>query len=110
MAVHYKDGIAILQLIVYIPCLFIAIFLTFRHGLRKSSSWYFIAIFTLIRITGACCLLATISKPHNRGLYTAAIICSAIGLSPLILTCVGLLSRAYVSCILFLSPRHRILN
>ena len=94
MAINYQDGIAILQLIIYIPCLFVAVLLTFRHGLRKSSSWYFITFFTLIRIVGACCLLATISWPRNIGLHTTAIICSAIGLSPLILTCVGLLSRA----------------
>jgi hypothetical protein len=96
MAVNYQDGIAILQLIVYIPCLVLAILLAFRHGLRRSSSWYFIGFFTVIRITGASCLLATISRPHSVGLYTTAIICSAIGLSPLILTCVGLLLRAYV--------------
>jgi hypothetical protein len=94
MAINYQDGIAILQLIIYIPCLFVAVLLTFRHGLRKSSSWYFITFFTLIRIVGACCLLATISRLRSIGLHTTAIICSAIGLSPLILTCVGLLSRA----------------
>jgi phosphoglycerol transferase MdoB-like AlkP superfamily enzyme len=110
MTFNYEDGIAILQLIVYVPCLFLAVQLTFRHGLRRSSSWYFIAFFTLIRIVGACCLLVTISWPRNMGLHTAAIICGAIGLSPLILACVGLLSRAYVFSMLLGTLRRRIFS
>jgi hypothetical protein len=96
MKVTYRDGISILELIVYLPCLFLALWLALHHGITRSSAWYFLIIFTIIRIVGSCCQLATIPKPSDIGLNTTAIICSSIGLSPLILTCVGLLARAYV--------------
>lgn len=93
MTISYSNGISILQLIVYFPSLFLSIFLVYRHGLRTNSGFIFLSTFALARIVGACCELATISNPST-GLFTAAAICSSIGLSPLMLACTGLLSRA----------------
>ena len=89
----YRDGISILQLIAFLPSFFVAAFLVFRHGIRTSGGFIFLVIFSIARIVGACCELATIKNPST-GLYTAAAICSSIGLSPLLMTCSGLLSRA----------------
>lgn len=97
MTVTYRDGISILELIVYLPCLFLALWLAVHHGTTKSAAWFLPIIFTIIRVVGSCCQLATISRPSDIGLDTAAVICNSVGLSPLILTCVGLLARAYVS-------------
>ena len=94
MTVTYRDGISILELIVYLPCLFLALWLAVHHG---NAAWSLLILFTIIRVVGSCCQLATISNPSDIGLDTAAIICNSVGLSPLILTCVGLLARAYVS-------------
>ncbi|KAF7716105.1 Uncharacterized protein PECH_006532 [Penicillium ucsense] len=96
MTISYRHGLSVLELLVYIPSVFVAVFLVARHGLRTNSGFLFLAIFTLTRIVGACCDLATISNP-SIGLYTAAAICSSIGLSPLMLACSGLLSRANLS-------------
>lgn len=93
MTITYRHGISILQLIIYFPSLFLSIFLVVRHGLNKSSGFLFLTIFALTRIVGACCDLATINNPST-GLYIAAAICSSIGLSPLMMACTGLLSRA----------------
>ena len=92
MAVTYRNGISILELIVYIPSLFLAAFLVFRHSLPRNSGFFFLAVFALIRIAGAACDLATISN-FSIGLYVASAICSSIGLTPILLTCSGLLSR-----------------
>ncbi|KAJ5167338.1 uncharacterized protein N7482_006119 [Penicillium canariense] len=96
MAVTYRHGISILELIIYLPSLFLSIFLVIRHGLRTNSGFLFLTTFTLTRIVGACCDLATINN-FTVGLYVAAAICSSIGLSPLMLACTGLLSRADMS-------------
>lgn len=93
MAVTYRHGISILQLIIYFPSLFLSIFLVIRHGLRTNSGFLFLTTFALARIVGACCDLATINN-SSVSLYIAAAICSSIGLSPLMLACTGLLSRA----------------
>jgi hypothetical protein len=91
-SVTYRDGVSILELIAYLPALFVAALLVYRHGVRHSGGFIFLVIFTIVRIVGACCELATINKPST-GLYIAAAICSSIGLSPLLMTCSGLLSR-----------------
>ncbi|KAJ5359264.1 uncharacterized protein N7496_011677 [Penicillium cataractarum] len=93
MAVTYRHGISILQLIIYFPSLLLSIFLVIRHGLRTNSGFLFLTTFALARIVGACCDLATINN-FSVSLYIAAAICSSIGLSPLMLACTGLLSRA----------------
>lgn len=92
-SVTYRDGISILELIAYLPALFVAALLVYRYGIRRSGGFIFLVIFTIVRIVGACCELATINNAST-GLYIAAAICSSIGLSPLLMTCSGLLSRA----------------
>lgn len=96
MTLSYHHVISVIQLVVYFPSLFLAAFLVYRHGLRTNSGFIFLTTFALARIVGACCDLATISNPST-SLFTAAAICSAVGLSPLMLACVGLLSRANLS-------------
>lgn len=93
MTVGFRGGISILELIVYFPSVFLSTWIASRHGLGRSSGWIFLVVFTVVRIVGAACQLDSESN-HSKGVITAAVICSSIGLSPLILTCIGLLSRA----------------
>jgi hypothetical protein len=93
MTINYRDGIAIGELVVYFPALAIAVFLAVRHGFGRSSGWLFLIIFALVRIVGACFQLATINDPTNISLYTGVAILQNVGLSPLELTSLGLLSR-----------------
>ncbi|KAJ5642157.1 hypothetical protein N7490_006157 [Penicillium lividum] len=91
--IDYSNGISILQLIVYLPAIFVSIFLVARHGLRTSCGYIFLTIFTLLRIIGAGCDLATIAS-SSTSLYTTYAVTSSIGLTPLMMACSGLLSRA----------------
>ncbi|KAF7921834.1 hypothetical protein BELL_0268g00070 [Botrytis elliptica] len=92
MTITYRNGVEIGELIVYIPSLLLSVFLAFRHGFGRSAGWYFLIIFCLARIIGPCMSLAAISSP-SVSLYTGALILQSIGLSPLLLTTLGLLSR-----------------
>jgi len=92
MTVTYRDGVAILQVVAYIPILVLAFLLCLRHGFSKSSGWFFLITFSIIRLLGAIFWLVYISYP-SVGVITTAIICTSIGLSPLTLLCLGLLSR-----------------
>ena len=89
MAVNYRSGISILLLIFYLPALAIAILLTIRHGLRKSSGWRFMIIFTLARILCACFQLATINQPDNISLYIGYSVLIGVAVSPLELVAFG---------------------
>jgi hypothetical protein len=93
MTLTYHNGVSIAEVIVYVPALAIAVFLSFRHGFGRSAGWFFLIIFTLARIIGSCMQLATISNPTSASLYTGYSILQNVGLSPLMLATLGLLSR-----------------
>lgn len=93
MVVTYQHGISILELCIYFPACFLSVFLVARHGLAQSSGFLWLLLFTVTRIVGSCCDLATINN-YSKDLVIASAICSSIGISPLMLVCTGLLSRA----------------
>jgi hypothetical protein len=93
MTIGYREGVSIGEIAVYSPALLIAIYLSIRHGFGRSAGWMFLIIFCLARIIGAAMQLATISSPSNISLYTGYAILQNIGLSPLMLATLGLLSR-----------------
>ena len=51
--VQYRGKISVLELIVYAPCFPIALWLTIRHGLRRSAGWIYVIIFAEVRAGGA---------------------------------------------------------
>jgi len=93
MTVSYRDGIAILQLVFFVPALFLAVLLCVRHGFGRNAGWLFLVVFSLTRILGSSFYLAANNQPRTSWLYVAAAVCSSIGLGPLVLLCVGLVSR-----------------
>lgn len=94
-AINYRDGVSIGELVVYFPALAIAILLGVRHGFGRSSGWFYLILFSLVRIVGACFQLATISKPTDSTLYIGGAVLQNIALSPLELASLGLLSRLF---------------
>jgi len=95
-AITYNDGIAIGRLVYFTPALLISIFLCLRHGFMKSSGWFFLVTFCLIRLIGSGAQLATINNPFDSTAYTISLVSSIMGTSPLLLSSLGLLARLYV--------------
>lgn len=91
------DIIAIVQLVLYFLFLGIAIFLSVKHGFTKSAGWRYLIVLALARIIGSCLYLATISDPTNWHLYVGWYIVNGLGLGPLVLVLLGLLSRVFES-------------
>ncbi|KAI8957121.1 hypothetical protein F5Y11DRAFT_340783 [Daldinia sp. FL1419] len=94
MALTERDNISIAQIVIYAPSLFIAIWLSIRHGFGRSSGWLYLIIFSLARIIGAAMQLATISDPTNLSLRVGAATLQNIGLSPLVMVLLALIGRA----------------
>lgn len=92
MKFNSRGGVSILELIIYFPCLIVASIICSRHGFSRSSGWVFTLVLCLIRIIGACCQLATYHD-QSSGLLEAAFILDSVGISPLLLATLGLLSR-----------------
>lgn len=92
MGFDKQAGVSVLELVLYIPSLIVAAVVCKRHGFGRNSGWIFTLILCLVRIIGACCQLATLSS-SSKGLIEAVLILESVGLSPLLLATLGLLSR-----------------
>ncbi|KAB8239665.1 uncharacterized protein BDW43DRAFT_305432 [Aspergillus alliaceus] len=93
MTFTYRDGIAVLQLIAFIPALNLALYLCYKQGLKAvASCWRFLLILSCLRIAGAVCQLLLISHASEDVVVTK-IVCDLLGIAPLTLAAVGLLQR-----------------
>jgi hypothetical protein len=103
MTLSNLNDLSIVELIGYTPACLCSTFLCIRHGFGINKGWIFLLMFSLIRIAGASLELATIRSPTSIPLLTSATLLSSIGLSPLLLTILGLLHRACKS----INKEHR---
>jgi hypothetical protein len=84
--------VSIVELIVYIPCLILGFIVCLRQGFKRTSGWIFVLILSVVRIAGSICQLLTYSSP-TVGLIKATLILDSIGIAPLLLAVLGVLSR-----------------
>ncbi|KAF2423793.1 hypothetical protein EJ08DRAFT_423000 [Tothia fuscella] len=92
MHLDSQGAVSIVELIVYFPAITASAIICSRHGFTRSSGWVYTFILCLVRILGAICQLVTYSD-HSSGLIKAVIIIDSIGISPLLLATLGMLSR-----------------
>lgn len=92
MHIHGAGYVSIVELIVYIPSLILALILCSRHGFTRSSGWVYTVVLCVVRIAGSVCQLLTYTD-HSTGLLKATLIIDSIGISPLLLATLGMLSR-----------------
>ncbi|KAF2119624.1 hypothetical protein BDV96DRAFT_540673 [Lophiotrema nucula] len=93
MTLHAREWVSVVELIFYIPTSIVALWICSRHGFRRSSGWIYTLLLCIIRIAGAICELSSWNNPSNTSLMHATIIIDSIGLSPLLLATLGMLSR-----------------
>src|SRR5687768_9229174 len=62
MGLTQIDAISVAILIIYLPLLFIAILLAYRHGFGRNAGWLYLVLFSFVRILGSSLELATISS------------------------------------------------
>lgn len=92
MAWHGRDTIALIDLIFFSLCLLLSTFVCFRHGFSRSSGWFYTLVLCLIRIIGGICQFLSHSD-QSAGLIQTILILDSVGLAPLLLATLGLLSR-----------------
>ncbi len=105
------NAIAIAQICFYTPSLAVAVFLASRHGFGRNAGWLYLVIFSVARILGASLgLAASHNDPTNLGLSIGAATLQSIGLAPLVLVMLALVSRVLESIRYardtFVTPRH----
>lgn len=92
MTWHGRDTIALINFIFYLPCLLLSAFVCFRHGFSRSSGWFYTLVLCLIRIIGGICQFVSHSD-QSAGLLQTILILDSVGLAPLLLATLGMLSR-----------------
>ncbi|KAI3401832.1 hypothetical protein diail_8210 [Diaporthe ilicicola] len=88
----YRDGVAVVQLFFFTVFLGCAFILCSRHGWSRGSGWLVLITFSLLRILAGAFQLATINSSSTTT-YGGALICQSIGLSPLTVLNIALLTR-----------------
>ena len=87
--VGYREGIAILQVIVF--AFFLPAGIWFKASGRLG--WFGITFISLIRIIGASCMLATINAKDTGGLWTGVMVCESFGILTLFFLLLEMLER-----------------
>jgi hypothetical protein len=92
MHIDSRGWVAVIELVFFIPALITALIVCKKHGFSRSSGWMYTLILSVVRIAGAVCELLTFSD-NSTTLIKTMIILDSIGLSPLLLATLGMLSR-----------------
>lgn len=92
MTWNIRNTIALIELIFYVPLLPLSVFTCYRHGFSRSSGWLYTLVLCLIRIIGGICQFVSIHD-QSTGLLRTILILDSVGLAPLTLGTLGLLSR-----------------
>ncbi|UKZ55809.1 hypothetical protein TrVGV298_009633 [Trichoderma virens] len=92
MALTYRDGVAVAELICYCPSAIIGIYLTLINEFH-TTGWIDIFLFSAIRIVGSAIQVEAKNHPGTTKLYTVASIMNSIGLAPLQAGSLGFLNR-----------------
>ncbi len=87
------ENVAIAELVVYVPTALLTIWVVFRHGAHKQLGWIYLAIFSIIRIAGSAMEIQSTKNPGDATSQEWALILQSVGLSPLLLSTLGLLKR-----------------
>ena len=88
-----RGGLAIAELIFYVPALVMSIVVASKHGFGRSAGWYFLIILSVSRIAGQIAQLVAVNQPTNESAQVAAAVLSSVGFSTLLAAQIGLLKR-----------------
>jgi hypothetical protein len=86
------SGVPIAQLVVFAVFLQPALYILWKHGKPGILGWLCIQSFCLVRIVGS--VIQIIQQENNTPSNLATFILASIGLSPLLLACLGILHEA----------------
>ena len=80
--VHYRDGIAIAQVVLFSFSLIAAYYYRRTHRV----GWFCSGLFSLLRVIGASWMLGTVNS-DSKGLWAGVFVCEGLGVLLLIFLC-----------------------
>ena len=110
MGLDARGYIAIVEIVIYVPILFIGLALSFRHGFKRKAGWIMLVILSIsesfylwsesplltasqisVRIIGGITHILSENDPTNSTERTIYTITESAGLSPLLVASLGFL-------------------
>ena len=92
MGLTHREDLDIVELAYYGVATPLIAFILFKHGFGRQIGWLYLAILATLRIVGAATGIASTKSP-SQGLIETPIICTSVGISPLLLSLLGILGR-----------------
>ncbi|MDI1491546.1 MAG: hypothetical protein OHK93_002755 [Ramalina farinacea] len=105
MAIGSREGVAIGEIAVYTPLILAAVFVAFRQSFFKQIGWVYVVVFCGLRLASGALGVLSANNPKSTSDAAWTAILGSIGLSPLLLACLGCLKRVND----FLRPRSFII-
>lgn len=96
MALTHRQILDVVIIAYYVVAFPFSIRLIIKHGFSRSTGWFYLVLLSLLRLIGAGTGYASVDHPNSQSLLEASVICTSIGISPLLLTLLGILNR--VNC------------
>lgn len=104
MAIGSREGVAIGEIAIYAPLILAATFVAFRQSFFKQIGWVYLVVFCALRLASGAIGVLSADHPTNQSDAAWTAILGSIGLSPLLLACMGLLKRVSVPSLLRIHP------
>jgi hypothetical protein len=92
MGLSSRQDLNIVELVYYGISIPLIAFILVKQGFGRQIGWFYLAVLAILRIVGASTGLAYESNP-SQGLIEASLICYSVGISPLLLSLLGILKR-----------------
>ena len=89
-----REDLEIVELVYYVPAPLLSLWCVKKHGFGRQSGWVYLTLLAILRIVGAITgIVAYSENSASRGLLETTTIAFTIGISPLLLALLGILSR-----------------
>ncbi|KAI0757365.1 hypothetical protein C8Q80DRAFT_1225239 [Daedaleopsis nitida] len=83
--------IAVVEIVIYVPILFVGGYLSLKHGFTRKAGWIFLVLLAIVRIAGGITHILSENNPTNTTERVVYSIMESSGLSPLLLATLGFL-------------------
>lgn len=93
MVLTHRQILDIVILAYYAIAFILSLWLVVKHGFARQIGCFYLALLAILRLIGAGTGYASINHPASQELLETSVICTSIGISPLLLALLGILSR-----------------
>lgn len=93
MGLHARSVVYLVQVLFFAPTLILSLIIAAKQGMSRNMLWIYICILSILRMVGGITGILAQYHPNNRNIVETSVICSTVGLSPLLMGWLSVLGR-----------------